>query len=122
MAKQLLRILSVLVLIPVVLWSFSNAVVNQHNHKLVSGGIITHAHPYTPDSHSNTPFQSHSHSAFDDFVASQAANLLVVVVSLLCCITIFVRHYHFNSEFQYIQVPHKSYLYSCIFRGPPSVL
>jgi len=122
MVKKVLRALCVFVLIPSVLWLFANAVINQHNHKLLSGEIITHSHPYTPESNNHTPLQSHSHSAFIIFIANQAANLSIVALSLLCFITIFVRYYHFNSEFQYIQVPQKSYFYSGIFRGPPSFL
>ena len=42
-------------------WLFTNQAMNTHSHLLFGGQIITHAHPYTPDKGSHSPFQSHKH-------------------------------------------------------------
>ena len=42
-------------------WLFANQAMNSHSHLLMGGQVITHAHPYTPDKHSHSPFQSHKH-------------------------------------------------------------
>ena len=42
-------------------WLFANQAMFSHSHLLYGGQVITHAHPYTPDKNSNSPFQSHKH-------------------------------------------------------------
>jgi hypothetical protein len=42
-------------------WLFANQAMNTHSHLLFGGQVITHAHPYTPDKGSHSPFQSHRH-------------------------------------------------------------
>jgi hypothetical protein len=42
-------------------WLFSNQAMNGHSHLYSGGQIISHAHPYTPDKNSHSPFQSHKH-------------------------------------------------------------
>ena len=42
-------------------WLFANQAMNTHSHLLFGGQVITHAHPYTPDKGTHSPFQSHKH-------------------------------------------------------------
>jgi 4-amino-4-deoxy-L-arabinose transferase-like glycosyltransferase len=53
-----------LCLLPAVLWLFINATANRHNHYILSGYVISHAHPYdkTP-SNSDLPGSHHHNEA-----------------------------------------------------------
>ncbi|MDP4210639.1 MAG: hypothetical protein Q8928_17660 [Bacteroidota bacterium] len=71
---QRIRSFVAILLIPAVCWLFTNAVINQHSHILPNGQIITHAHPYTPDKGSSSPFQSHQHSPLIFQILGQLSN------------------------------------------------
>jgi hypothetical protein len=40
----------------------ANATINQHYHKLSSGIILSHAHPYQNSDDAGVPFKNHTHS------------------------------------------------------------
>ncbi len=69
-----------LILIVQCFWLFQNAAVNEHSHLLNNGTIITHSHPYVPDTNNKTPFQSHRHTAIDFFVINSITNVLSLVL------------------------------------------
>ncbi|MBL7113747.1 MAG: hypothetical protein ISS19_17540 [Bacteroidales bacterium] len=59
------RILSksqLLLLMPAVMWLFTNALINTHYHYLSDGQVISHAHPYNKTTNQGSPFKSHQHS------------------------------------------------------------
>ncbi len=58
-----------------------NGIVFRHAHKLSSGKIITHAHPYKP-SNSNTPFQPNEHSNQELFLLDSVTNAVFVGLTL----------------------------------------
>ncbi len=58
-------------------WLFVNQAMYSHSHILSGGQIITHAHPYTPDKNSNSPFQSHKHLPGVAFFLDLITNLNV---------------------------------------------
>ena len=71
-------------------WLFVNQAMNSHSHLLMGGQVITHAHPYTPDKNSHSPFQSHKHlpsvAFFLDLITSlnvDSFESLLVVLFLL---------------------------------------
>ncbi len=78
------------------IWLFANQAMNSHSHLLLGGQVITHAHPYTPDKDSHSPFQSHKHQPsvafFLDLVTSlnvdSFGGLLVILLLLAIVSTI----------------------------------
>jgi hypothetical protein len=58
-------------------WLFANKAMFTHSHLLLNGQVITHAHPYTPDKNSNSPFQSHKHQTSVAFFLDLITNLNV---------------------------------------------
>lgn len=73
-------------IIPVLLVSiicfFSNLVLNQHFHKLSSGEVIKHAHPFKKGSAGN-PFQEHNHTAAEMVVLEQISNNFINIYSVI---------------------------------------
>jgi len=57
---KIARIITPLFLLVVICY-ITNTTVNQHFHKLSSGIIVNHAHPFDRSS-TGTPFQNHKHS------------------------------------------------------------
>lgn len=53
----------VILLITALAWLFTNQAMYSHAHLLRGGQIVRHAHPYTPDKNSHSPFQSHEHNS-----------------------------------------------------------
>jgi len=62
--KTALTIIPVFLL--VVIFSLTNATINQHLHKLTSGIIIKHAHPFDREN-TGRPFQEHRHTT-DEYI------------------------------------------------------
>jgi hypothetical protein len=91
---QRFRSLLAILLIPVICWLFTNAVINQHSHLLQNGQIITHAHPYTPDKSKSSPFQKHQHSPYALETLAQLSNPLTLVgfvAAILSALLFFVK-------------------------------
>ncbi|MBL7904894.1 MAG: hypothetical protein JNL22_07720 [Bacteroidales bacterium] len=77
--------LTLVLLLPAVLWLFTNSLINRHNHRLPSGVVIQHAHPWQ-NAGDRLPFQSHKHSeqeiaCFDQFAA--ISTLLIGIMTLV---------------------------------------
>jgi len=51
-----------LLLLPAVIWLFTNTLINKHYHYLSDGQVVSHAHPYNKSTNKGTPFKSHHHS------------------------------------------------------------
>jgi hypothetical protein len=59
--KKRIKISVVFLLLVSFVWLFANQAMYTHSHLLNGGQVVTHAHPYTPDKNSHSPFQSHKH-------------------------------------------------------------
>ncbi len=112
------KIASVL-LIPIVALLFYNQVANWHFHKLPSGYIVEHAHPYSKSQKSDSNFPKHSHTELELIVLA----ILYTTVSLL----VLVIPFAFAGQFivkevvtQYSFCLHKSSnRLADSLRGPP---
>lgn len=58
-----------------------NGIVFRHAHKLSSGKIITHAHPYK-SSNSKSPFQPNDHTSNELFLLDSVTNAVFVGLTL----------------------------------------
>ena len=96
MLRKWYEIYVIYLLLAAFLWLFANQAMNRHSHLLLGGQVITHAHPYTPDKNSHSPFQSHKHQpavAFfldlitslnlDSFESLQVFLFLLAIVSIV---------------------------------------
>jgi len=77
-----------MILLPAICWLFINAAINQHSHVLVSGEVITHAHPFTADKNTTTPYQSHKHSKSSFFLLSTISNPATVFAAIIAVLSI----------------------------------
>ena len=75
-SQHIQRKVFALLLIPAMLWLFFNASANWHYHKLPTGEVVKHSHPFSPSPNNNTPspFQGHEHSAQEFSCLDQYAN------------------------------------------------
>ena len=73
-------------IIPVLLVSiicfFSNLALNQHFHKLSSGEVVKHAHPFKKGNAGN-PFQEHNHTAAEMVMLEQISNNFINIHSAI---------------------------------------
>ena len=87
------------IIIPVfliIVFSFlTNNIVNQHFHKLSSGQIVKHAHPYNEEN-SGTPFQKHHHSSSELLFLEQMSN----TVFWVCLFFAFMAMLFITAEIQ----------------------
>ena len=66
-----------------------NVTINQHFHRLPSGTIERHAHPYTKNK-TGTPFQNHHHSNIEYFILSQLSITIFLLTGLGILLSFFL--------------------------------
>jgi len=88
--KTALTIIPVFLL--VVIFSLTNATINQHLHKLTSGIIIKHAHPFDREN-TGRPFQEHRHTTDEYIILEQISNIVfwIYLFILLLPLSLFIR-------------------------------
>ncbi len=97
---------------------FVNSNLNQHYHKLASGSIVKHAHPYKKEN-SGVPFQSHNHSSFEFLLLDNISIALVTVVSVLLTLTLYPRFLN-NTQPPIIEIHKQTDLYFLMnYHAPP---
>ena len=74
------------VLMVIVVYFVANATSNQHYHKLSSGLIVKHAHPYEKGKIGN-PFQEHHHTSSEFFLLDHLYNIVYWICLLVFSIT-----------------------------------
>jgi hypothetical protein len=95
--RKISRILIPLFLVIVVCF-LTNATLNQHYHKLSSGLVIKHAHPFNKES-TGQPFQEHRHSSSELILLDQASHIFFrIYLFLIFFITLFATHEIINSR------------------------
>ncbi|WP_172668827.1 hypothetical protein [Lentimicrobium saccharophilum] len=83
------KALAILLLLPS-LWLITNGLINRHLHRMPSGLIVEHAHPFK--STGNTPLQKHSHSEEEYFYFDQITTLqtLIIVAITILMATVLI--------------------------------
>jgi hypothetical protein len=84
-----------------VMWLFTNSLVNRHSHRLPSGIIIEHAHPFSSN---QTPIQQHSHTDKEYFYFDQitALQTLIVVAIMIFMAAVYIRPLKVKKEVNHI--------------------
>lgn len=99
----------------------ANSNLNQHYHKLSSGFVVKHAHPYQKEN-SDIPFQSHAHSSFEFFLLDQISISLFVSFSIILSCMLFHRLIkRINSPITVIHKQTDLYFLKN-YHAPPSIL
>lgn len=110
------------ILLVIVICYVANATINQHFHKLSSGLVVKHAHPYDKGD-TGKPFQDHHHSTSELVLLDQISNvffrihlfflllaplLFIIEITTLPIITTFknpdlyfLKNYHAPPETSY---------------------
>jgi hypothetical protein len=88
---------AVFALLVSVMWLFTNSLVNRHSHRLPSGIIIEHAHPFSSN---QTPLQQHSHTDKEYFYFDQitALQTLIVLAIMIFMTSVYIRPLKLEKE------------------------
>lgn len=101
-----------------------NGIVFRHAHKLSSGKIITHAHPYK-SSNSNSPFQPNEHSNQELFLLDSVTNAVFVGLTLAVVLAGVKRTqlvFSPSSPTFYLSAAYRAPSFGDFsLRGPPSI-
>jgi uncharacterized membrane protein SpoIIM required for sporulation len=107
------------VMILTVLCFVLNSNLNQHYHKLASGSIVKHAHPYKKEN-SGVPFQSHNHSSFEFLLLDNISIALFTFIFFLLTLTLFPRFLN-NAYFPILEIYKPTDLYFLKnYHAPPA--
>jgi hypothetical protein len=100
-AFSLLKEAAVLTLLVSVMWLFTNSLVNRHSHRLPSGIIVEHAHPFSSN---QTPVQQHSHTDKEYFYFDQISALqtLIIIAIMIFMASIYIRPIKVKKEINHI--------------------
>ncbi len=109
-------------LLPAIISLFFNATVNKHYHLLSSGQVIQHAHPFSNNTDSQTPFQNHNHSKTELIILNILTNTIsLAIIFLIFALELFIfkqkKLFTFINN-QYNQI----YLFVKKSRAPPIIL
>jgi hypothetical protein len=100
-----------------------NGIVFRHAHKLSSGKIITHAHPYK-SSNSNSPFQPNDHTNNELFLLDTFSNAPFVGLTLTVALAAVIKSIQIIStpllSFYLLTAYHKPFFGDFSHRGPPA--
>lgn len=107
------------ILLPAIFLLYFNQVNNGHYHKLPSGEIVYHAHPFQHQSNDKSPFENHRHSKSEYIIFALLSNPFVLLGAFLVLnspliIPLKIISYKPNRLFSTYK-----YQYSNVYRGPP---
>lgn len=100
-----------------------NGIVFRHAHKLSSGKIITHAHPYKA-SNSNTPFQPNDHTKNELFLLDSLTNATYAALTLSVALAVLKRLvviYSPSTSFYLLTAYRTPFFGDFSLRGPPTI-
>jgi hypothetical protein len=90
---------------------FYNNINYLHLHKLESGKIVSHAHPFQKTNQPISPFQSHKHKNAEYFYLSLITKTFLLVISVLFIFNVFqFIQSNYSATFIDFLFPKKSYL------------
>lgn len=99
--RKMARIIIPVFLI-VVIFFLTNETINQHFHKLSSGQVVKHAHPFERDSTGN-PFQEHHHSSSELLLLEfMSGTVFWIYLAIILIAPLFFAHEIQNSRFAVI--------------------
>ena len=107
-----------LLLLPALIWLFTNATINTHYHILSNGIKITHAHPYDKNFGEPNPFPDHKHIRGELILLDLISNPLTLVTFTAAGIVLsmnikIVTSYYMSS------CPVREHYYIFNYHAPP---
>ena len=99
-----------------------NGIVFRHAHKLSSGKVITHAHPYKKAGQSNSPFQPNDHTSNELFLLDSFSNALFVGLTLsvaLAAVKIIQVFFPSFNSYYLLTAYRTPFFGNFSLRGPP---
>ncbi len=116
--RKIIRYISPLLGIAIICL-IGNSSINQHFHKLPTGIIEKHAHPYKKDQPGD-PFQKHEHSSFEYFILTQLS-IVFVTLSVLVLLLLISLKYSDIRRVSLIRIYKGADLYFLLnYHAPPS--
>ncbi|MCU0473777.1 MAG: hypothetical protein MUC93_10500 [Bacteroidales bacterium] len=107
------------VLLAVTLCFLTNTTINQHFHKLSSGIVIKHAHPFDKENTGN-PFQKHQHSSSELVLLDQMYNTVFwIYLSILFLTPLLFENEITNSPFV-ITLKNPDFYFLRNYHAPPA--
>jgi hypothetical protein len=73
----------ILIILPAVVWLFTNSVVNRHVHVLSEGYIVTHAHPFAKQQTDSKDPNPHQHNKNELFLLNLFDTYIYSSISVL---------------------------------------
>lgn len=106
------------VLILVVICFLTNATINQHMHKLSSGIIIKHSHPFNNNNAGN-PFQEHNHTSAELVFLDQMSNTFFWIYLFILLLNCLFVGYKINIRYYGITFCNPDLYFLKNYRAPP---
>ncbi len=114
-----LRETQLILLLPAVMWLYTNALINTHYHYLSDGQIISHAHPYDKATDQGTPFKSHQHTKAQLIFLSLIDKTDVVIAGFLI-IGLLITSIPKRKVFTFSEIHVKVYYLVFNYHAPPA--
>ncbi|MBU0765248.1 MAG: hypothetical protein KJ607_10485 [Bacteroidetes bacterium] len=106
-------------ILSVFLLSF-NSIINIHTHRLSSGEVIIHSHPYNHAKEEGAPYKPHRHTKTELLVISMISNPVFLVAFILSLTGVVVSTKKNLCLLLLIGFPTSKYYCSLHYRGPPT--
>ncbi len=113
--------LILILVFPALCLLFYNNTANWHLHQLKQGIITEHAHPFSKQADSNTPFQKHKHSTSEYFILDSIFNFLLILIISLFFLKIILNSSNVNNNPVQLLVNTREFWFGRNYRGPPSI-
>lgn len=112
--------LILIILLPAISWLFFNSVYYRHLHKISSGIVISHAHPFSNTDCANSPFSGHNHSENEYILYDVLSNSIIpILVGLFFGALLFLTVTDKLQSFPLENFYNCGYCLIRDYRGPP---
>ena len=107
------------IILPAIFWLMFNSITNGHYHRMQSGVVIYHSHPFIHNTNNNLPFENHHHSESEYFILAQISNPLTLLSVILISLGLFLLYYREISFYKDLDLPINNFFFSYNNRAPP---
>lgn len=107
------------VLLVMVFCSVTNSIINQHFHKLSSGLVVKHAHPFDKTPAGN-PFQDHHHSSSEWVIFEQISNILFWICLFFAFIALLFVTAEIKKPRHFVECRIPNFYFLKNYHAPPS--
>ena len=86
------------VFLVIVICFLTNTTINRHFHKLSSGLVINHAHPFNNKGNTGKPFQEHHHTSSELILLEQISNTVFWIYLFVLFLTPLLPVYEITNS------------------------